>query len=216
MPSETPLEIRKAWAELRQILYEPSAVWLATWAGTERWLTDQFVMLDVTGSDALAEAELPDGGYKLTAANGFQPRDTVPEPDLDVYFAAMDVAANWHLARPTEWSVAEHPGKAMLWTYFVPIDSGFGTTNVPLDVGQPCLLGESTWTAIRRHHPGCLVEYSDEINAFRFAELPRDCPSCAGEPGVYCGHRPLPFCFAAGIRIPDGQEQVAAAIACTV
>jgi hypothetical protein len=183
MPTpEIPLEVRQEWTRLRAILYEPSSVWMATWAANERWLTDQYVMLDVTGSCALEDYEVPDGGYKLVASKGFEPRELGWRPDIDVYFAAMDQLADWLPAQPSEWSVAEHPGKAQLWTYR------------PRDL-FPCLLGESTWTAIKRNHPDCLVEYSEETNVFRFTAA---------------GHV---FCFAAGIRIPDGQGEVAHAIA---
>jgi hypothetical protein len=76
--------------------------------------------------------------------------------------------------------VAEHPGKAQLWR----------------SLGVPCLLGESTWAAIRRHYPGVSVEYSHgKLNLFRFS---------AEGVGV--------FCFAAGIRCPEGQEGAAMAI----
>lgn len=183
MPSELPLEVRAEITRLRQIMYEPSAVWLATWAGERRWLTDGYVMLDVTDSPALEDEEVPDGGYKLVASKGFDPRDAVPEPDLDKYFERLDEIAEWHVVKPSEWSVAEHPGKAQLWIYNAP---GFKP--------QPCLLGESTWTQLKRHHADAIVEYSPERNTFRFTEG-------------------LPFCFAAGIRVPDGQEFVAAAIA---
>jgi hypothetical protein len=62
----------------------------------------------------------------------------------------------------------------------------------------PCVLGESTWTAISRHYPGVGVQHAaDGPNLFRFID-PSD------------GY---PLCFAAGIQIPEGQESVASAIA---
>lgn len=204
MPSELPLEVRAEITRLRQIMYEPSAVWLATWAGERRWLTDGYVMLDVTDSPALEDEEVPDGGYKLVASKGFDPRETVPEPDLDRYFARLDEITHWWPAQPTEWSVAEHPGKAQLWVYDLS------------ELGDPrpcrCLLGESTWTQLKRHHPDAIVEYAPERNIFRLSEVQHeDC-----DPETYCGHRPLPFCFAAGIRVPDGQEDAAIALAAAV
>lgn len=203
--SEIPIEIRQEWTRLRAILYEPSSVWLASWTASERWLTDQYVMLDVTDSPAFeesarAESELsdpstsdeyiPDGSYKLVASKGFEPKALGWEPDLDVYFAAMDQLADWLPAQPTEWSVAEHPGKAQLWTYKIAGEYQ--------DEPRPCLLGESTWTAIKRNHPDAVVEYSQEINVFRFTDDKRV------------------FCFAAGIRIPTGQGGAAQAIAWAV
>jgi hypothetical protein len=192
------------YAALRQIMYQPSACWLATeFYEGDRWLTDQFVMLKVTGHSALiipehadepcycdetstrncpqhhdAGYEMPDGAYKLTVSNGIQPRDSIPAPDLDAW--SLSLKGDWAVARPTEWSVAEHPGKAMLWVS---------------DSGVPCLIGEPTWTAIRRHYPDCRVEYLESRNLFSFSLEDR-----------------FPFCYAAGIQIPDGQEETARAI----
>jgi len=192
-------------ARIRSIMYEPSSVWLATEYSGRRWLTDQFVLYDVTGAEVLHcydtsyDVVWPDGPYQLMATGVWraQTRDSIPEPDIEAYFRNLAGKVSWRPARPTEWSVAEHPGKAMLW----------------ISEEVPCLLGESTWTAIKRHHPDVVVEYghSDSFNVFRFSEVRHD-PDCE-EGGVHCGHRPVPFCFAAGIRVPEGQEDVAYEIA---
>ena len=180
-------------ARIRQIMYEPSKVWLATEHCGDRWLTDQFVLYDVTGADVLQcydetyGIEWPDGPYQLMATGAWRmgARDSVPEPDIEAFLGIMAELV-WFPATPTEWSVAEHPGKAMLWNAD----------------GLPALLGESTWTAIKRHHPYCLVEHAqnDSAGTFRFSD-PR---VIDGE-----GPHPIPFCYAAGIQIPDGQEDVA-------
>lgn len=180
----------RTWASLRQIMYQPSVVWLATEYSGDRWLTDQYVMLLVT--DWGEFAEMPDGPYRLTVSNGPQPNDAVPEPDIEGWFGVVSKWA-WKPAEPTEWSVAEHPGKAMLWA----------------SEGRPCLLGEPTWTALKRHYPDVVVEHSfDGASMFRFSEcqhidIDDDC--MAGE----CGCQPIPFAYAAGIRCPDGQEGIA-------
>lgn len=206
------------WAKLRRIMYEPSAVWLST-AGERRWLTDQFVLYDVTGLDKLREYtfhldgcaweetvecscpdELPDGAYKLTVSEGFKPRDSVPEPDIEAYLAML-AGKTWRPAEPSEWSVAEHPGKAMLW----------------LCDERPCLLGESTWTEVKRYHPKAEVEWAPNKGAgvFRFREgwrtwhMDPDDDCAAGDCG--CGDPPI-FAYAAGIRCPEGQEGVADAM----
>jgi hypothetical protein len=197
MPSEVPLEIRQEWARLRQIMYEPGSVWLSTENSGDSWLTDQFVLLNVTGSYALADekGQLADGPYKLTASSGLQPREGVPQPDLEVYFAAVADKAQWRPVQPTEWSVAEHPGKAMLWKC----------------KDFPALLGESTWAQIKRHYPGVVVEYTFTHNMFRFSKTEHDIlmGDCAED---LCPCPRVPFCFAAGIRTPDGQQEVAKAI----
>ena len=211
------------WAKLRRIMYEPSTVWLATDYGGQRWLTDQFVLYDVTGYAELHDYdfhvclgypahlgyeplegecscpdEIPDGSYQLTVTKGFKPRDSVPQPDIEAYFVKMNESV-WVPADPCEWSVAEHPGKAMLWT---------ANSNIP------CLLGESTWTEIKRYHPDVEVEWAPNQGAgtFRFSETyhvdPDDEECSTGE----CDCETRWFAFAAGIRVPDGQEHVAGAI----
>jgi hypothetical protein len=171
-------------------MYQPSAVWLATENCGDRWLTDQYVLLNITESDDFKD--MPDGPYKLTVSKGPEPQATGQAPDpawrIERYFEYL-TGRDWKIARPTEWSVAEHPGKAQLWS------AG----------GKPHLLGESTWTAIKRYHPSCVVEYSSNRRGvnhgiFRFME--------EAESGPY-----IPFAYAAGIRIPEGQEAAAEALA---
>lgn len=193
------------WAQLRQIMYEPSQCWLSTEYSGDRWLTDQYVLMNV--SDHEGFEELADGPYKLTVSNGPQARDSVPEPDIEAWFAVV-ARYSWREVRPSEWSVAEHPGKAMLWVIDEPCPI-FGEDNM---AHLPCLLGEPTWTAISRHYPDVIVEYAPEGNLFRFSATNHIDPmdDCL-DGGCACG--PLPFCYAAGIRVPDGQEAVADAIA---
>lgn len=213
------------YARLRQIMYEPATVWLSTDLGGQRWLTDKFVLYDVTDYEELKDYdfhvclgypwhlgyepiegecscpdEVPDGSYQLTVSKGFKPRESVPEPDIEAYFVKMN-EKEWHPVKPSEWSVAEHPGKAMLWTH--------SSHQLGDDKALPCLIGEPTWKAIKRHHPNVLVEYTAEGNTFRFREVIHD--GCDEE--SYCGCRPTLFAYAAGIRIPDGQETIANEIA---
>jgi len=166
---------------LRQIMYQPSQCWLSTEYSGDRWLTDKYVLLLVTDEEAFEGVD--DGPCKLTVSNGVQSRDSIPEPDIEAWFQLL-ADALFHDVRPSEWSVAEHPGKAMLW--------------VSQADGRPCLLGEPTWTAIKRHYPGVRVDYEHERHLFRF---------------YASDFHDAPFCYAAGIEIPTGQEGVAQAIA---
>lgn len=200
------------WAQLRQIMYQPSTVWLCTENSGDRWLTDQFVLLNVTDDpsfEVCSECKsgricgecppgYPDGPYKLTASNGPQQRASVPEPDIEAWFTRA-AESKWRRVKPTEWSVAEHPGKAMLWAYWCA------------GGGAPCLFGESTWTALKRHHPEVEVDYALDLNLFRFSEMPHEVTPECSEGTCMCVL--TPFCYAAGIRVPDGQEDVACAIA---
>lgn len=205
------------WAQVRQIMYQPSACWLSTENSGDRWLTDEYVLLNVTKNDAFrpladpdaecpehrqynceaCRTDLPDGPYKLTVSRGPVPRDSIPEPDIEFWFRAVSGYA-WRPAVPTEWSVAEHPGKAMLW----------------VSNHRPCLLGEPTWTALKRSYDSRYleVEYAADGNMFRFSTADHIDPDddCL-EGGCPCVSEP--FCYAAGIRIPDGQERAARALA---
>lgn len=183
------------YTALRQIMYQPSAVWLATENSGDRWLTDQFVLLDVSDMDEFDE--LPDGPYKLSVSEGPRHREGVPEPDIEAWFTRVAQCA-WRSARPSEWSVAEHPGKAMLWVS--------GSQSM-----LPCLMGEPTWTAIKRHHPEVEIDYASDLNMFRFAEWSHDITQECAEGTCMCVI--TPFCWASGIRIPDGQEDAAWALA---
>jgi len=174
-------------------MYERHTVRLATAEDYSRWLTDHFVLLDVTDSPAvltgpvidygnvLACHPLDDGLYKLTQANGLTPREGALDFDPDEGFRRLE-SASWWPAMPSEWSVAEHPGKAMLWAA----------------EGCPALVGETTWTALRRHHENIEAWWTEDIGGagtFRFA---------AGGKIV---------AYAAGIIIPEGQSEIAHVIA---
>lgn len=180
------------YAALQQIMYQPSDVWLATDRSGDRWLHDQWVMLCVSGNSALGDTA--DGAYKIVVSGdnrGLQPRTAIPAQDLDLFFEVAERdPAEWIDVAPSEWSVAEEriangkkSERAMLW----------------VAASTPCLVGESTWLAIRRRWPEAEMKYLPRRNLFRFVDL-----GVAGE---------TLFAYAAGIRIPEGQENIAQAIA---
>jgi hypothetical protein len=166
-------------------MYEPLRVQLATAENGQRWLTDGFVMLDVSASLVLVSdiTNLPwrDGVFKLTAAHGLTPRDEILGFKVDEALELAERDAKWVLAEPTQWSVAEHPGKAMLFSAD----------------GLPCLLGESTWTALHKAYERPGVEYntSEDHNLFRVSA---DWTVVA---------------YIAGIRCPEGEEDHAKLLA---
>lgn len=187
------LELRKEWARLRALLYESHDLALSTdERDGHRWLTDRYVLLDITGSIAAEGTE--DGCYRLVQARGFEARThefeggEVPLANylgggIVDYLELVETKAAWEPVVPSQWSVAEHPGKAMLLSCR----------------GLPVLMGESTWTALHRHYEEPVVEYDilSGRNLFRVHEL---------------GHGKTPVAYVAGIRIPDGQEEIARAI----
>ena len=115
MPAEETEQ--QQWTRLRQIMYQPSEVWLVTDAQGRRWLTDKYVLYDVTNLEALYYydpsygMQWDDGAYQLmaTGKERFRPRETAHTIDIDAWLAIVN-AHEWHDTRPTEWSVAEHPG----------------------------------------------------------------------------------------------------------
>ena len=189
-PDDIDLDIRKEWARLRSLLYETHDLALTTdGRDGHRWLTDRYVLLDVTGSPAIEGLE--DGAYKLLATRGLQGGLAVNEDYQNFlgggivdYLDRVESGANWVCAHPSEWSVAEHPGKAMLLSC----------------VGRPVLIGESTWTTLHRHFPEARVEYdmSSGRNLFRVWE-----PNGNFDPGSRI------VAYVAGIQIPEGQEEIA-------
>lgn len=190
-PEEIPIELRKEWTRLRALLYEGYDLALCTDdRDSHRWLTDRYVLLDVTGSPAVEALE--DGVYKLVQSKGFQPieghRNYLDGGIVD-YLNNVETGAWWAPVVPSGWSVAEHPGRAMLLACN----------------GAPVLIGESTWTQLHRHYDKPLVQYDVKSgrNLFRVAEPP---PAKFAEIGRVVA-------YVAGIRIPDGQEEIARAIA---
>lgn len=195
-------------ARIRSIMYEPSKVWLVTEPNGVRWLTDQYVLLDVSNAQVIEGVK--DGSYQLMSTGEWrlEERDSIPAPDVAAYLARRE-RDDWRPAEPTEWSVAEHPGKAMLWS--VELREPIGDYDTA--IRGACLLGEPTWAAIKRHYPQVVVDWAPNESAgvFRFSNVwhldPED--DCAGG-GCDCPD--YTFAYAAGIRIPEGQEKIAEAI----
>jgi len=136
-PEVSPdLAWRKAVARLRTLLrVNPSQCHLFTrrWSypaadgelrdfRVERWLSDRYVLVNVTDDLALRSDNedhswgvLPDGAYKLTAGKGLVPADhlTPDTAGLVNYIEERD-EAQWHPLQRTRWSVADSKAKIML------------------------------------------------------------------------------------------------------
>ena len=199
------LELRKEWTRFRALLYDSHDLALCTdERDGHRWLTDRYVLLDVTGSIAIEG--VADGCYKLVQSRGFELRTHEFENEevalanyLDGgivdFLERVETGAKWVDAYPSEWSVAEHPGKAMLLTCNY----------------HPVLMGESTWTALHRHYTEPRVEFDVASGRNLFRALSPDQVQQMAPPGA--GY--FVVAYVAGIRIPEGQEEVARAIALT-
>lgn len=131
------IEVRKEIQRLRTLLLFPNDVHLVTrqvvatktraaLVETQRWLSDRYVMVNVTDSAALRitdESEyavpghpqdFPDGGYKLMASKGFTPKPDAFLPDTAGLLNSIERSGNWELLHRTEWSMADSDAKLML------------------------------------------------------------------------------------------------------
>jgi squalene cyclase len=163
-------------------MYQPNSVMLQQARSGKWWLTDMYVMLNVTGDPGVAGLE--PGEYRIMGSGEMRELST-RVMDVDGYLYNIAGQCRWREAEPTEWSVAEHPGKAML---FSVRQTGTGK------IQRYALLGEGTWTALTKYHPVKALYYSQRNNLFLFD---MDTHSA----------------YVAGIRCPEGQEKVAEAIA---
>lgn len=202
MSPSSETERASYWRQMREIMYQPLEVWLATDKAGNRWLTDQYVMLDITGSEEFAE--LPDGAYKIAfISKGPEPREAPVDFDVEKYIERIN-HHHWWPATPTKWSFEESANdRAMLW-----------------DTYDVAALGRDTWKAISRFYPDCKVEcasWKDDEghrrSVFRFfypstlppgVEVEGDrlvgTPTTTGTFGTRPGHI---FAYAASIRIPE-------------
>ena len=203
---EPSLELRKEVTRIRAIMYDNTCLRLSTAAmDGGRWLTDQYVLLDVTDSPAIEG--LYDGQYKLQAGKGLVPiYNEYPETggkvlrssefDPDAYFNRL-ADAKWAPATPSEWSVAEHPGKAMLFS----VEGPYAHMGEAQQVSA-ALMGESTWATLRKNYPGATAEYAVGGVGFHIFRI------------LFGGHGELEVvAYVAGIKIPTGQEGIAQTIA---
>jgi hypothetical protein len=106
---------RRAFAQLYRVMVEPSRVHIVTHAATgRRWITDTYVMLDVTDFAAIVGSDHADGRYSLLVTVGLRWIDSTV-PDVEGYFAHVEhSAAEWMPMHETEWSLRADAAR-LLW-----------------------------------------------------------------------------------------------------
>lgn len=138
------VETRKEITALRKLFLNPGEVHLFTrdvWhneaktAGHEdRWLSDRYVMINVTDSYVLDVPEFsdvwpadgskqwPDGLYKLSAGKGLQPgKPGLVCPDTNGLLDRIETCTNtWYELHRTPWSMADDEARKMLVYANVP------------------------------------------------------------------------------------------------
>jgi hypothetical protein len=173
------LERRKEIQRLRSLFIRPNHVFLVTQYvdgndedRVERWLSDSYVIVKVTGSSALEMPDVSaegtpvftvaeDGAYNLMASKGLTPvTKDVLIPDtaglLDA-LASRPTPLKWLPMERTSWSMADSEAKLMLaWAHG--------------DGGQFHLaINEGVWQAFADAYPGCPVtfEFYDDETPYR-------------------------------------------------
>jgi hypothetical protein len=172
------VELTKERARLRSLFkVNPNQVHLFTRPETyyrlsvQRWLSDKYVMVNVTGSPALrvpdppgmvdshstVEMELPDGAYKLTAAHGLQPSSGWLVPDTAGLLSFLESRdAKWSPMYRTQWSIADSPAKLML-AYADVVNKECPLKSYRVAVA----VNEGIWAAFEAAFPGCRFEWRE-------------------------------------------------------
>ena len=175
--TDVDVETRKAITALRKLFLNPGEVHLFTRpvidsastdgvvAHTERWLSDRYVMINVTDSRVLltpppppeppAEWPVyhPDGMYKLTAGKGLQPaKEGLVCPDTAGLLNTIEGnTAEWYQMHRTPWSMADDDAKKMLCY----ADVWHGGLNTPAHergrYTEPLAINEGIWTQLEEH-----------------------------------------------------------------
>ncbi len=136
-------------AKLRKLFIEPGAVTLATDDVNQRWLTDQFVITDVTDL-RLTE---PDGRYRLMTSE-LRSLDQASH-DVTAYLTKVEAGAVWEKVIPTGWSVTADPAKAAL---------------VYVTATRALAINEALMLEFLRQYPEGYFEYNthDRLRVYRF------------------------------------------------
>jgi len=164
---------RKAVARLRSLLkVNPKEAHLITHKDEQRWLSDRYVMVNVTGDLALSpeafngapfSGEMPDGTYHLTAAKGLVPHEFLPS-DTGKLIDALESREGWRRVHRTQWSVADSKAKLML----VYAQAGNGTMiGGPLK-RVPMAINEGIWTAFEQAFWDELVTFETLLDGYPF------------------------------------------------
>lgn len=148
---------KREYARLRSLLINPASVEVLHSGGGERvWMTDRFVMIDITDSRALRE-DMPDGEYRLMASRGFQFSQRGPLVNMAVYLAKMRSLA-WHPAYATQWSVTDSQAKAMLLYVDLPQRRSWHEVEPARRV--PLAMNEDVWQSIVTSYPGAELAHT--------------------------------------------------------
>lgn len=157
--SALDLEVRKAIQGLRKLFpINPGECHLFTRPETmdrtaQRWLSDRYVMLDVTSNRALMLPdgdEALDGMYKLTAGKGLIPlaAEFIAPNTPGLLDMIEGNTPDWYQMHRTRWSMADDDAKKMLC---------YTTRNFHT---EPLAINEGIWTEMEQHFKPADMERS--------------------------------------------------------
>jgi hypothetical protein len=168
------LETRKAIARIRPLLpVNPRQVHLFTRtldapgdfkAIRDRWLSDRYVMVMVTGEPFLQShqddgewVELPDGAYKFQAGKGLIPLEGWTPPDTAGLVGMIEGSPKpWDQITRTQWAVSDSEAKLML----AYAELGYAEVD-----GEPVrvavAINEGIWSAFETAFPNCTFWYRE-------------------------------------------------------
>lgn len=110
---------KRGFAQLRRLMVEPDSVYIMTAANGRRYLTDKYVMLDITNSRVVGW-DLLDGEYSLRATLGLRRlHKAVPVvPDVNGYFRMVEGGHPvWVATHATAWSLRGDHARLMWGEY---------------------------------------------------------------------------------------------------
>jgi len=163
--TEITTQDRREFARLRSLLINPGSVQLLhSGRGSRVWLTDEIVLLDVTGSPAV-DADSEDGLYRLVGTKGLIRKPGIPTVNLAIWLSAVTWAA-WLPAWPSGFSVTDSEAKAML--VYVDAVSAAGRTRIPL------AMNEDIWHAFKAAYPDAALWHAGYGGPFRVSVLDND------------------------------------------
>lgn len=148
--SDITAEQRREIGALRSLMITPGNVQLSR-SGKRTWLTDQIVLLDVTGLSVIAGLE--DGWYRIVGG-GQNPGLTVRSDtskhllfNVDAYLEKAR-KLDYYPVQPTEWSLTNNEAKAFL--LYVTVRSVIEYTAVER---IPLAMNQDVWKAFRLEYP---------------------------------------------------------------
>lgn len=118
------------------------------------WLTDKYVMLDVTSSPAIDG--LDGGWYRLTSTKGLTARDGIEVIDVAAYLAHVRHFQMYPVT-PTPWCIRHNKAKAMLC--YVTVRLGVRSTDT-LTERIPLGINEDLWDDFLLSYPNATLAHS--------------------------------------------------------